>query len=239
MSQRVRRIPVNPDGWKFILGFGLLGALFLFLGPWFATFVGGLLAALAVFSVFFFRDTERSIPPTADLVSPADGRVMEVADIDGEGFGPGRVIRIFLSVFDGHVQRAPVTGRIRQTQYRPGAFLDARDPRAPFANESNAVEIETLRGRVMVRQIAGLIARRILCWVRSDDTVEMGERIGLIRFGSQVDLYVTYDVEIMVKEGDRVRAGDSIVGRWLEIPGRPGWESGSAVSGSTPSEVRA
>jgi phosphatidylserine decarboxylase precursor-related protein len=109
---------------------------------------------------------------------PADGRVLEVADVDGEGYGRGRVVRIFLSVLDGHVQRAPVAGKVTATHYRPGSFLDARHPRAPFENESNSIDIESAHGRSMVRQIAGLIARRILCWVRPDDTVALGERIG-------------------------------------------------------------
>jgi phosphatidylserine decarboxylase len=238
MSRSFRFIPIHADGWKFILGFALLGGLFYFLGPLFSRFVGGLLVAAALFSMYFFRDTDRVVPATSDLVSPADGRVLEIAEIDGEGYGRGRVLRIFLSVLDGHVQRSPVAGTVRQIQYRPGSFLDARDPRAPFANECNAVEIESLRGRVVVRQIAGLIARRILCWVRPDDTLEMGERIGLIRFGSQVDLYVPLDVAITVKEGQRVRGGETIVGRWLEQHTPPAVGTESAGAAPFP-EVRA
>ncbi|MBK8575112.1 MAG: phosphatidylserine decarboxylase family protein [Elusimicrobia bacterium] len=175
---------------------------------------GVLLILAAIFSIYFFRDGKRVIPETQDIVSPGDGRVLEVADVDGEGYGRGRVIRIFLSVLDGHVQRSPVAGKVVGTHYRPGSFLDARDPRAPFENESNSIDIECSRGRVRVRQIAGLIARRILCWVRPDDAVELGERIGLIRFGSQVDLYLPIDTNIVVKEGQRVRAGQTILARW-------------------------
>lgn len=214
MKYKSRLIPIAPDGWRFVLLFGVLGLLFLVLGAWFAKTVGVVLGLLGLFSLRFFRDGERDIPTTTDLLAPADGTVTEVSDVDGEGYGRGRVIRIFLSVFDGHVQRAPLAGRITKTHYQPGLFLDARNSRAAFANESNAIEIESAKGRVVVRQIAGLIARRIVCWVRPDDAVEAGERIGLIRYGSQVNLYVPLDVEITVKDGDKVSAGQTIVGRW-------------------------
>lgn len=214
MSEPSRLFPIAGDGWKFVLGFVVLGAVFFVFGPLISRFVGALFVLAALFSLYFFRDGKRVIPATSDIVSPGDGRVLEVSDVDGEGYGRGRVIRIFLSVLDGHVQRSPVAGKVVGTHYRPGSFLDARHPRAPFDNESNSIDIDTPRGRVRVRQIAGLIARRILCWVRPDDTVELGERIGLIRFGSQVDLYVPTGIEIVVKEGQRVRAGQTIVARW-------------------------
>jgi phosphatidylserine decarboxylase len=216
MKNKAHTIPVAYDGWKFIFAFGLLGVLFLVLGLWFAKAVGAILILLSLFSVRFFRDGERDIPNTPDILAPADGTVVEVADINGEGYGKGRVVRIFLSVFDGHVQRSPVAGKVRELNYQPGLFLDARDPRAAFANESNSVEIDSLRGRIMVKQIAGLIARRIVCWVRPDDTLLAGERLGLIRFGSQVDLYVPMDVDITVREGMKVTAGQTIVGRWTD-----------------------
>lgn len=207
--------PIAYDGWKFVLGFSFLGFLFLFFGLWFAKAVGVACILLALFCVNFFRDPERETAQgTDEIFSPADGTVMEILTIDGEGYGPGRVIRIFLSVLDGHIQRSPAAGTVTSLHYQPGVFLDARDPRAPFANESNAIEIQTPRGRLMVKQIAGLIARRIVCWVRPDDTLEAGERIGLIRFGSQVDLYLSLDVEVRVKEGDKVLGGLDVVGRW-------------------------
>lgn len=209
-----RLVPIAGDGWKFIGGFLLVGLLACAGGAWFARVVAvaGVLAAL--FAVYFFRDPDRDIPRTDDVLSPADGRVMEVADIDGEGYGPGRVVRIFLSVLDVHVQRSPVSGRVAKVRYRPGKFLDARDPRASFVNESNALEIESPRGRVVVRQIAGLIARRILCWVRPEENLSQGERFGLIRFGSQVDLYLPSDAEIVVSVGQRVVGGVTSVARW-------------------------
>jgi phosphatidylserine decarboxylase len=216
MNEPSRLLPIAGDGWKFVLGFAVMGGLFFLVGPHIVRLVGLVLLLAAVFSLYFFRDGHRVIPQTLDIVSPGDGRVLEVADVDGEGYGRGRVIRIFLSVLDGHVQRSPVSGTVVATHYRPGSFLDARDPRAPFENESNSIDIDCSHGRVRVRQIAGLIARRILCWVRPDDTVALGERIGLIRFGSQVDLYVPKDIDIVVKVGQRVRAGQTILARWPE-----------------------
>jgi len=214
---RFRLAPIAYDGWKFIFVFVFFGALFLIFGLWFAKVMGGVLLGLALFSVYFFRDPEREIPQTDAILAPADGKVLEISTVDGEGYGPGRVIRIFLSVFDVHIQRAPVAGAVKGIHYMPGLFLDARDSRAPFANESNSIEFHTPKGRVMVKQIAGLIARRIVCWVREEDDIALGERIGLIRFGSQVDLYVPKDAEITIKEGDRVVGGVTPVAQWPRV----------------------
>jgi phosphatidylserine decarboxylase len=213
MSEPSRIFPIAGDGWKFVLGFVVLGGVFYAFGPVISRFIGVLFVLAALFSIYFFRDGKRVIPATSDILSPGDGRVLEVSDVDGEGYGAGRVVRIFLSVLDGHVQRAPVAGKVTQTHYRPGSFLDARHPRAPFENESNSIDIASVYGRVVVRQIAGFIARRILCWVRPDDTVELGQRIGLIRFGSQVDLYLPKGLDIVVREGQRVRAGETVIAR--------------------------
>lgn len=205
-------IPIASDGWKFVIGFGLLGVLLF--SHLFSVLLAAFCLFVAVFSIAFFRDPERAIPQTEDMLSPADGTVTEVATIDGEGYGKGKVIRIFLSVFDGHIQRSPVAGKVTTVTYTPGLFLDARDPKACFQNEANAVMIESEKGRVLVKQIAGLIARRIICWVRADERVELGERFGLIRYGSQVDMYVPADTEILVKEGDKVTAGLTPMARW-------------------------
>jgi phosphatidylserine decarboxylase len=228
---RFRLAPIAYDGWKFILGFGLLGFLFLFFGLWFSKTVGAVLVFLALFCVAFFRDPERDIPQTDAVLSPADGTVLEIAAVDGEGYGPGRVVRIFLSVFDGHIQRSPVAGRAKSVRYTPGVFLDARDPRAPFANENNAVDFETPQGRVTVKQISGLIARRIVCWVREGDEVELGERIGLIRFGSQVDLYLPKEAEVVVKEGDKVLGGLTEMARWPKVPPLPQKAAAAGLAG--------
>ncbi|MBK9922657.1 MAG: phosphatidylserine decarboxylase [Elusimicrobia bacterium] len=123
-----RWIPVAGDGWKFIGGFLVVGLLAGLGGVWFARVVAVVGVLAAGFALYFFRDPDRDVPRTEDVLSPADGRVMEVAAIDGEGYGAGRVIRIFLSVMDVHIQRSPVGGRVIKARYRPGKFLDARDP---------------------------------------------------------------------------------------------------------------
>jgi len=179
---------------------------------------------------YFFRDPDREIPTGEDLIlSPADGRVLEVMPVHGEGYGEGQVVRIFLAPWDVHVQRVPVSGRVIETNYKPGVFLDARSPRAAFMNESNSVIIESKQGRVLVRQIAGFLARRIVCWVDSDDMVEAGERLGLIRLGSQTDIFIPSDVKIEVKRDDRVLGGVTIIGRWPVVVSEVGEKQQSSV----------
>jgi phosphatidylserine decarboxylase len=229
--------PIAADGWKFVIGFGLLGALILAF-PWFNLLLGAFCLFVAVFSIAFFRDPEREIPATEDLLSPADGTVTEIATIEGEGYGKGKVVRIFLSVFDGHIQRSPVAGQVTAVTYTPGLFLDARDPKACFANEANAVEIRTPRGRILVKQIAGLIARRIVCWARVGDELQAGERLGLIRYGSQVDLYMPLDVDVLVKEGDKVLAGLTPMGRWRPVSLKDRASDADQARPSAAAEVR-
>lgn len=204
---RLREIRVVADGWKFIISFGLFGLALIFFDTWFPTLLGILFFIFSIFCVYFFRDSKtQAVEDPNYILSPANGRVMDIAKINGEGFGQGWAIRIFLSVFDVHVQRSPVTGKVGDVHYKQGVFLDARDPRAPFTNEQNSVTITADKGKVMVKQIAGLLARRILCWVKHGDEIKMGEHIGLIRFGSQVDLYIPENCKILVREGDRVEA---------------------------------
>jgi len=187
----------------------LLGAwttILLFVGTCF--FLGG-------FMFYFFRDPDREIPSGDDFIlSPADGRVLEITHVQGEGYGEGQVIRIFLAPWDVHIQRVPVAGRVVDVQYRPGAFLDARDPRSALINEANDVMIESSYGRVLVRQIAGFLARRIVCWVEPGEMLEAGERFGLIRLGSQTDLFLPSNVKLDVERDDRVVAGETVIGRW-------------------------
>jgi phosphatidylserine decarboxylase len=211
MRHVFRFIPIAGDGWKFILGFGIPGLALFAIGFLFAKMAGILLVILAIFSILFFRDPERKIPVSPCVLSPADGTVMEITEVDGEGYGRGTVIRIFLSIFNVHIQRAPIQGTIRSVTYQPGGFLDARDLRAHFSNEANLIEIENPCGRIVIKQIAGKIARRIVCWVRPGDRVIQGARMGLIRFGSQVNVYVPPAIDILVKKGDRVYAGVTVI----------------------------
>ena len=199
------------DGFKFALPPLALGLLALVPG-W--NWVAGILFLLGAFVLYFFRDPQRTIPSEPGLiVSPADGHVMEVLDEPLEG-QPGRRISIFLSVFDVHVNRAPVEGEIRRIEYRPGRFYAAMRSRASAENEQNMFRIASSQGDVVFKQIAGWIARRILCWKAVGDRVARGERVGMIRFGSRVDVWVPPDVDILVRRGQKVAGGSSVLAKW-------------------------
>jgi len=174
-------------------------------------------AALLVFVFSFFRDPTRTIPTDPKLiVAPTDGKVVEIMTVQEPGYfkGEAKMVGIFMSVFNVHVQRAPVAGRIELVQYSPGKFLDVRDPVAGTVNENRFIGIAGANGaRYGVRQIAGLIARRIVGWADKDAGVAKGERIGMIRFGSRVDLLVPTNTEIIAKIGDHVKGGETIVAR--------------------------
>jgi phosphatidylserine decarboxylase len=202
---------IAREGWPYVLTLvgagGLLAAL-----HWYAA--GGTLLALGLFCAFFFRDPERDIPEAAGLVlSPADGKVVDVASpVDGP-LGPGSTrVSIFLSIFDVHVNRAPIAGRVERVDYTPGEFLPAFDDKASLRNEQNSVVLGDGRTRVAFKQIAGLIARRIVFRKQVDDRVERGERVGLIKFGSRVDVFLPETTRLRAKRGDRVRGGSSVIG---------------------------
>ncbi len=169
-------------------------------------------AILTLFLASFFRDPRRRIPEDPDLiVSPADGKVVRIAQ-DPPGYPPGsRCISVFLSVFNVHVNRAPADGRVESIRYTAGAFLPAFAEKASDANEQNLIRIQTRRGEIAVKQIAGLIARRIRCWTSTGSTVARGQKIGFITFGSRVDLYLPPGARLLVAVGDRVRGGTSAV----------------------------
>ena len=176
--------------------------------------LGGILLFLAAFVLYFFRDPERQVPADpAAVVSPADGRIMEIVD-EPLGTRPGRRISIFLAVWDVHVNRAPCAGRIRKVEYRPGRFLAAMRSRASVENEQNVFHLETDRGEIIFKQIAGWIARRVLSWKSAGDRVALGERVGMIRFGSRMDVWLPLDAEILVRPGQHVAGGSSLLARW-------------------------
>ncbi len=177
--------------------------------------VAGISIFLGAFVLYFFRDPQRVIPEDpAAVVSPADGRVVEIVDEAWEG-KPGRRISIFLSVWDVHVQRAPVAGTIGQVEYRRGKFYAALRARASVENEQNVFSITTPRGEMMFKQIAGWIARRVVSWKAAGDAVTRGERVGMIRFGSRVDVWLPPEAEITVRKGQHVAGGSDILARWL------------------------
>lgn len=203
--------------WNFIIPFLLVAAAFAFqaarldsAGMW---AVAGCSAALAVFCANFFRNPERIIPADAGLlVSPADGRVLAVEDVDDPYVGKAKEVRVFLNVFNVHVQRSPFTtaSTVESTRFYAGKFLAASLPKASLENEQHWIRLkDSLGGKVVVKQIAGLIARRILSWVRPGDKLEPGQLVGLIQFGSQVDLVVPRQWEVLVSRGDKVKGGET------------------------------
>ncbi len=199
------------DGYKFAAGPLVLGVAAMGF-HWF--WPGGVLIFLGVFVLFFFRDPQRTPPADPEtIVSPADGRVMEVVEepLDGQ---PGRRISIFLSIFDVHVNRSPVAGKITAIEYRTGKFYAAMRGRASAENEQNAFHVSSERGDVVFKQIAGWVARRIVCWKSVGDSVTRGERVGMIRFGSRMDIWLPDRVEILVRSGQHVAGGTSILARW-------------------------
>ena len=166
---------------------------------------------LCMFFLWFFRDPERQIPQTAGaLVSPADGKVTDVSQVNVAGT-PRTRISIFLSVFDVHVNRSPISGIVRDVRYQRGKFLDARTPNCADLNEQNIVTVEGDGQTVIFKQIAGLLARRIVFTPKLGDRVERGQRIGLIKFGSRVDVLFTHDAALQVKAGDRVKGGETVL----------------------------
>lgn len=202
------------EGYYFGLPPLILGIAALFL-RW--TVAGVVLFLLAVFVFSFFRNPDRQIPQDESLlVSPADGRVVVVTDEENAG-RPGKRISIFLAIWNVHVNRSPAAGRIVRLDYRPGKFLAAWDPQASFQNEQNVFALATGSGELEFKQIAGWVARRVVSWKKAGDIVARGERIGLVRFGSRVDLWVPGDSEILVRVGDNVKGGSSVLARWPVI----------------------
>lgn len=175
-----------------------------------------LLFSLTVFVVWFFRNPQRTAPENGGLViSPADGRVIRIEEASSEELPDRKFqkISIFMNVFNVHVNRIPCSGEIRFIRYRAGKFLSANLDKASALNERNILLLRTADGReVMTVQIAGLIARRIVCWVKEGMPVNRGERFGLIRFGSRVELFLPIESTILVRTGDKVRAGETPIG---------------------------
>ncbi len=208
------RLPVTRAGF-FLLAWLLAASLVIILWrPPLALIPMALLG----FASLFFRDPERRIvaPPDA-ILSPADGRVMQVSDVFDNTYLGQQAIRvsIFLSLFNVHINRSPIAGRVVFVQHEKGRFRPAFNPKASVENERNRIGIEGDRGRVLTTQIAGVMARRIDCWVKQGDLVEPGQRIGMIRFGSRTELLLPKAaVEVVVQPGDKVKAGITTVAKW-------------------------
>jgi phosphatidylserine decarboxylase len=180
-----------------------------------------LAAVLMLFITYFFRDPERAVPTDPDLiVSAADGIVVTIEEMEEPDFHLGPMIRIavFLSVFDVHVNRSPVEGTVKSTIHRAGKFLDARHFEASARNECRSWWLETARGPIAVRQIAGLIARRIVAWAGDGSVLARGERLGMIRFGSRTEVFVPLGSTLLVQPGDRVAGASTPIARWPTAP---------------------
>jgi phosphatidylserine decarboxylase len=198
---------VVKEVWPYLTSGVALTAILALAGLPIAAMVSG---ALTVAVAAFFRDPRRNVPVDTRLIlSPADGRIVAIAP-PADDSSP-TIVSIFLSVFNVHVNRAPVAGRVTHIRYTPGSFLPAFRDKASELNEQNLIHMETVHGPLAVKQIAGLIARRIRCWKKAGDTVSQGEKIGFITFGSRVDLYLPRGTELRVRLGDRVRGGTSVV----------------------------
>lgn len=181
------------------------------LGYWPVAIVFG---AIAAFMAFFFRDPRREPPLDPNvLVSPADGRVTRIKQIQDDSGSPSTLVSIFLSPLDVHINRAPMAGKITTVVYTKGKFLVAMDERASLVNEQNALTIEGENITIVCKQIAGILARRIICWKRAGEQVSLGERFGLIKFSSRTDILMPSNVEVLVAEGARVQGGTTIIGR--------------------------
>jgi phosphatidylserine decarboxylase len=210
------RTPIVKEGYIYIAVLGLVTIIAaLNLGALWAVIPG----ILTAFVTFFFRNPIRNVPDDDNLImSPADGKVMGITEVYDDQFlnDKGIKVTIFLSVFDVHVNRSPVQGEIKYQQYTCGRFKPAYKESAACENERHAIGLENSKMRVLVTQIAGILARRIVSWVTLGTILKQGERYGLIKFGSCTELIVPTTVEILVKKGDRVKGGKTVIGRVME-----------------------
>ena len=208
------RLPVAREGLPFIIGSGAMAFFFISIGPIFMAVLTGI---LNLFTIFFFRDPERENTVGENAVlTPADGRILDIQylnDADNLLGEPVVKVSIFMSVFNVHVNRVPINGRISDIAYNPGRFFSANLDKASKQNENNRITLETDDGhRIVFVQIAGLIARRIACWIKEGDVVKAGQRFGLVRFGSRLDIYLPFNSRIIAQPRHKVKAGQTIIG---------------------------
>ena len=204
---------IAREGYPFIIVAVAIGLFFLFLKLIIASSIFWL---IAIFIVWFFRNPERIIPQNERaIVSPADGKIIEVVKCYEDRYLKEKAVKIsiFMSIFNVHINRAPISGKVKNIFYNKGKFLTANRDKASKENEQNAIIIETADGiNTLIVQIAGFIARRIVCYIKSEDTLVKGMRFGLIRFGSRVDIFLPENIDIKVAIGAKVRGGETILG---------------------------
>lgn len=204
---------IAKEGWPFIGFFLIITLGFYWVLNWWAALIPGI---LMLWSVYFFRNPRRSIPGAEnELLSPADGKVMDVMTVTEDACLHREMlrVRIFLNIFNVHVNRVPVAGTIKLVKRAGTKYLAAFKDQAGALNVRNYLLMDTAFGEILVVQITGLIARRLVCWVQPGDRLARGERFGLIRFGSCTELYLEPGTEVLVREGDKVRGGETIIAR--------------------------
>jgi phosphatidylserine decarboxylase len=203
------------EGYPFVIGSILIGLIFaiFYFSIGFYLWIGAVVfVLLALFMAYFFRDPERTISDEADIiVSPADGRVTRVEENEH-----GKFVSIFLSPVDVHINRSPIAGKVTKVSYINGKKMPATSDKASLVNERNALTIEGEKITVVCTQIAGIVARRIVCWKREGENLALGERFGLIKFSSRTDLQMPFNVDVTVKVDDKVKGGETIIGRIMD-----------------------
>jgi len=208
-----QKLPIAKEGFPFLIPAALVTVIFAGMGWLMLTFLGFL---LTLFIAFFFRNPKRKIPTLQNIIlSPADGRIIHLGECEEDRFLKEKALKvsIFMSLFNVHINRAPASGKVLERSYHPGQFLVANAEKSSLLNEQNAFILETEdRLKILLIQIAGFVARRIVCYAKAGDTLRMGEIFGMIRFGSRIDLYLPTGVKPTVRVGQHVKGGESIIG---------------------------
>jgi len=208
-----QKLPIAKEGFPFLIPAALVTVIFAGMGWLMLTFLGFL---LTLFIAFFFRNPKRKIPTLQNIIlSPADGRIIHLGECEEDRFLKEKALKvsIFMSLFDVHINRAPASGKVLERSYHPGQFFVANAVKSSLLNEQNAFILETEdRLKILLIQIAGFVARRIVCYAKAGDTLRMGEIFGMIRFGSRIDLYLPTGVKPTVRVGQHVKGGESIIG---------------------------
>jgi phosphatidylserine decarboxylase len=206
-SKKVFKMKIVKEGYVFIIStFGVSLILFFSNVGIITNILGFLFLLVSLFCLYFFRDPNIEITKGDGLIlSPCNGTVLEVSENDVQ-----KVVRVFLSVLDVHLQRSPIAGKVVSVEHKPGKFLKAMEPQAHIVNEQNIITIENENGKYLIKQIAGILARRCVSWVKPGDILKAGDKIGVIKFSSQVDIHMPRNVDVKVKFGEKVVAGVTI-----------------------------
>jgi phosphatidylserine decarboxylase len=202
---------IAREGIPFIATPVIIGVVLLAFGFWYLSI---LFAAVAAFMAYFFRDPDRTPPSERNVVvAAADGRVTRVKTVPADDNEPATLVSIFLSPFDVHINRSPIAGRVIDIRYSQGKFLMATNEKASLENEQNALVIQGENVTVICKQIAGILARRVVCWAKKGDNLALGQRFGMIKFSSRTDVILPANVKVTITEGSRVVGGETVIGR--------------------------